>query len=646
MSINNFKGIRHLELVFGGQNQTTVISGGNGVGKSTVKNAYLWCLFGITQNSKSSTIQPLDKLTNEVVHNLTTSVSLKLEIDDVPIVFRRELYEKWSVPRGKVEAVLKGTETSCYINDVPYTLSKYYRKIEEILDVESWMMMSNVGFFLTFPQKERRMWLDELCGNISSDGLLSKYPVVVEALNQGKSLDEFKRELSAAKSKSKLNLDEIPARFDELEKLRVFIDKESLLSEQKVIESQISNIDEQVAGLSDERLRQLIDEIKVTRVALSKIEDDVRLRYKTEVSHKRQVFDNATKRSLDMTSEKSALDREVEQLGIKITMGVMDIQHLGQMWKEKNKEKPDYDSIETECPLCHRPFDDNDLERKQRDMVKSFNEVKMQTLKNLEDTAIRKKEEIADFQKEYDEKKAKSEELLSIIMDCNEKVSMAKKELDDISVSDYAGCALHSNPEYSRLHSELEEKMSERDELVVKQKDSLNALKLKKSELKESLDGVKKSLAQEDVNRRIDDQQKALEVQKQEIAQVLSDIERKEQQVRMYEKSYIELLEDTISSKFKMVRWRFYDRNITNDGEKEICEAVVDGVPVSSDNLNQGATINAGIDIINAFAEHYGVSLPLFVDCTESVEKIIETNCQLIALEVVKGQKSLTLNIK
>ena len=148
------------------------------------------------------------------------------------------------------------------------------------------------------------------------------------------------------------------------------------------------------------------------------------------------------------------------------------------------------------------------------------------------------------------------------------------------------------------------------------------------------------------MNNRIDVQQKALELQKKEIAKALSEIDGWEQQVRMYEKSYIELLENTISAKFKMVKWRFYDRNITNDGEKEICEAIVDGVPASSDNLNQGATINAGIDIINAFAEHYGVSIPLFVDCTESVEKLIETNCQLIALEVVKGQKLLTLNIK
>ncbi len=642
MTIANFKGIRQLELAFGGQNQTTVLSGGNGVGKSTVKNAYLWCLFGVTQNSKSSTIQPLDKLTNQVVHNLTTSVSVRLEIEGTPVVFKRELYEKWSVPRGKVDAVFKGTETACYINEVPYTLSKYYKKIEDILDIESWLMMSNVGYFLTFSQKERRQWLDELSGEINTDVLLSKYPVVAEAFRQGKSLEEIKRELAAAKSKSKLNLEEIPARYDELEKLRVDIDKESLLSEQKVLETQISTIDEQIAGLSDERLKQVIDEIKVVRLSLSKMEDEARYRRQAELSHKREVLDKYTSELYELTSKHFALKNDLDRIGVKIVTDAALIQELGQKWKEKNKQKPDYDSIDTECPLCHRPFDDNDLQEKLEEMVKSFNEDKMKTLRNLEEEALKKKEGLVSMQKDYDEKKAQIDELSAKIEDLTQKKNEASIELGSISTT----IPVPDSPEYSRLLAELDSKTKEREELALKQTNSLYTLNESKKQLQKSLDDVKKSLSQEDVNNRIDVQQKALELQKKEIAKALSEIDGWEQQVRMYEKSYIELLENTISAKFKMVKWRFYDRNITNDGEKEICEAIVDGVPASSDNLNQGATINAGIDIINAFAEHYGVSIPLFVDCTESVEKLIETNCQLIALEVVKGQKLLTLNIK
>ena len=42
------------------------------------------------------------------------------------------------------------------------------------------------------------------------------------------------------------------------------------------------------------------------------------------------------------------------------------------------------------------------------------------------------------------------------------------------------------------------------------------------------------------------------------------------------------------------------------------------GVPYSTD-LNTGARINVGLDVINTLSKHYGVMLPIFVDNAESV---------------------------
>ena len=84
-----------------------------------------------------------------------------------------------------------------------------------------------------------------------------------------------------------------------------------------------------------------------------------------------------------------------------------------------------------------------------------------------------------------------------------------------------------------------------------------------------------------------------------------------------------------------------YEPNLTNDGEKEICQAIIDGKPYEQQNT--ATMMNAGIDIINGLSVASGVSVPLFVDNKESVSDLINTNAQLVTLEVVKGAQ-LTIN--
>lgn len=86
-----------------------------------------------------------------------------------------------------------------------------------------------------------------------------------------------------------------------------------------------------------------------------------------------------------------------------------------------------------------------------------------------------------------------------------------------------------------------------------------------------------------------------------------------------------------------MVHWKMYEPNLTNDGEKEICQAIINGVPYEQQNT--ATRVNAGIDICNGFAQAYGVSVPLFIDNAESVTDTLPTNGQSIKLTVVAGSE-------
>ena len=66
----------------------------------------------------------------------------------------------------------------------------------------------------------------------------------------------------------------------------------------------------------------------------------------------------------------------------------------------------------------------------------------------------------------------------------------------------------------------------------------------------------------------------------------------------------------------------------------------MDGVPFSS--LNNGHRIVAGLDIIRSLSDLYGISCPVFIDNSESVneENFPAMDAQMIHL-VVTGDKEL-----
>lgn len=77
-----------------------------------------------------------------------------------------------------------------------------------------------------------------------------------------------------------------------------------------------------------------------------------------------------------------------------------------------------------------------------------------------------------------------------------------------------------------------------------------------------------------------------------------------------------------------------------NGGEIETCEAVVNGVPFSGQN--NAMRINMGLDIINAICKFEGITAPIFVDNSESINDILPVNSQMIRL-VVTRDKELTI---
>lgn len=133
-----------------------------------------------------------------------------------------------------------------------------------------------------------------------------------------------------------------------------------------------------------------------------------------------------------------------------------------------------------------------------------------------------------------------------------------------------------------------------------------------------------------------------LKAEERKLAAEYEDLERQLYLTEEFVRTKVRMLEDKINSKFRMARFKLFDV-LVNGGIEECCETTFQGVPYS--NLNNGARLNIGLDIINTLAEHYGFAPVVFIDNAESVTDILPTKGQQIRLIVSAADKKLRIEL-
>ncbi|MDD2191858.1 MAG: hypothetical protein PHO12_04895 [Bacteroidales bacterium] len=630
--IENFKGIKNETFEFG---KKTEIRGGNAQKKSSIYESYLWCLFGKNARGEQVNIQPRNEQ-GEIIHKLNTYVELHLIVNDNELVVKRELKEDWVKPRGTNKEQLKGTTTIYSINNVPLLKKEFDQKLNDICNLDTWAMCSDINSFFRLKVDERRKVIIGLAGNVSDIELSKDYPLVKKALEQGKNIDEYKRELQASKKKSKQELDEIPSRIDAQDKLIVDIDFAELEEEKQAKEKAIEVIDNILQSNVD---TELIDERKDLFAKQRTIIDKINLRaneIKSEIDRKKVNIESNISLLKNLiesnTVQLNNFIKELENVDKDIQKAIQEITDKSNQWKKENEKEYTGSLI---CSECGQTYPQDRLEN----LLENFNQAKLNRLRTIEDegTIIKEKENNLIAQK--NKITLLVEEKRNFIADQQEQFKKANEQLNEVPELGYA---LKEDEEYNTLLA-AEKSIVEQLEGVSTEDNSTNdEYKTRKQELKQELEEVIKKLSQRDTNSRIAKLKDELNSRSKELAQTISDLEKIEFEIIEFSKYRISKIEESVSSYFQMVTWKMYEQNKTNDGEKPICEALVNGVPYSE--TNEGMTMAIGTDVINGLSKAFDLSLPLFIDRFESLEILPKINSQLITLEVAKGEK-LQVNI-
>ena len=308
-------------------------------------------------------------------------------------------------------------------------------------------------------------------------------------------------------------------------------------------------------------------------------------------------------------------------------------QELRTKWFEVNEQQTD---VKDTCPTCGQCLPPEQVE----ETVKKAN---LEKAKKLEDIT-REGKAVAGEIEGLKQKNAEMEQAIEKLKAEREVLQKEHQKLDaELTALNQANEAYKEDKQYKSILAEIDALKTEIQQIKANKIDSIEAVKKEIRDLENKILIEEQRLA---MFSRLEEGQKRiaeLEEREKELAKVYENLEEELYLCDEFERIQAEMLESRINSKFKVVNFKLF-RELVNGGLEPCCETLVLGVPYTT-NLNTGARINAGIDIINTLSKHYNFEAPMFVDNAESITQLLPTDSQVISLIVSEQDKALRVEI-
>lgn len=651
IKLTNFKGIKSLTIPF--SNLTTEIHGDNATGKTTIVDAFNWCLFGKdSQDRKDFAIKPHDAQGN-VDNKVESEVVVELIVENTPYVFRRVFVGNFVKKRGSNVEEFSGNETKYFIDDVPHKQKEYDGRIAQIVDEQLFKLLSIPGRFSALDWKQQREILYKLADIgtdvelIQQSELKTKYQKLIDVLLANKTLDMYKKQIGAQKLSIKKELEDIRPRIVELRSFGATEATENNQANKDIIQKQIDDINALMRS-SNQKFSETQKEVNEKISNFSKQISDLQIK-KSQLQAKATQEANKglyewtlkvdkTKNNIVSNQNRAKhISEIVAQLETKRLNLEQDRQRLVGEW---NYEKAlTFESKQYEpgvCPCCHRAneatqeaeqaFNDN-----QQKALEQFEANKIKSLKTIEQQGEKVKQTI-------DATIAEINELSAELPTMKQEIENFKAQVE----------ALEANkPQVQNVQvdtSEIDEEIETLRALIAEAESTRNAEPSFANELSQlqelnaELDAIKAHEAKAQEREKVKARIAELEAREQSLCIDLANNERDEYLIDEFTAEKIDIVQSKVNSLFSIVKFKMFN-NLINDGVEETCEATVDGVTIS--NVNNAGRINAGLDIINVLSNHYAISAPCFIDNAESITKFIQFDSQLILLIVNKEFQTL-----
>ena len=631
LALENFKCHRNLVLDLNGGNAS--IYGDNATGKTSIYDALTWLLFGKDSHGngeKNIEIKPLGEDGDVRDHNAVTAVEAVLLVNGEEVTLRRTYQEVWSTKRGRAEATYDGNTSEYYVDGVPCKKYAFTEKVDSLVNEDTFRMLTSVSHFADGISWQARREVLFRVANVAGDREImlgdEKFFPLIEGMGK-LSLEDYKKKLLSDKRAYVGAKTDIPARISECQKTIEDVEGmdfgaarakvEALSVEKDALEAELLSIERNTAA---EGKRMEIREVQLELTAL----DNENKAYRA----------SQMAGAPDMAGMRAALARMQGQHSAKLRTVASERAYIESLDRDIASARSRWIAVNGEsfaggnCPTCGQALPAAQLKA----ATDSFEAQKKKRLGEIEQTANANKAsrvaaldritsaevEIADLERLM-EKQAEA---------------LAKVESNAVAIVDIEG--------YTETRAAIQARITALNGELMDIMSGTSAARAKLigqiSEIKNEIASWNVYLGKESLLEYSRKRVEELQEDARNAAEKLDAIEAILFLIDEYSRYKTQFVEDSINGMFRIARFRLF-REQANGGVEDRCDVVLDGVPYI--NINSGAKINVGIDIINTLSRAYGVTVPLFVDNAESVTNLEKSECQIIRLVVSENDKKL-----
>lgn len=644
LAMDNFKGFDHRVFDFQGKN--AALCGDNATGKTTVYDALTWLLFGKDSQGRTGfEIKPLftqGEHQGEVKdHAAVTSVEAALLVNGAECRLKRTLRESWTKKRGSSEASFDGHVSEYYVNDVPVKKAEFSARVGEIIDEDRFRLLTSISYFAsTLPWQKRREVLFDLAGVGDDREIMAtdqRFHVLAKAMGAYE-LDDYKKMLAAKRKRLNGTRTDIPARLDELNKTAEELSKLDFSALEREREGAKNARDalraEIEASYRDSEADKLSEEITAATGELQKLEA-------ANIAHRQ------SQKKPDSSAEEAGLQSSIHILTTTQERRKRDLAFLRERVKglecEIGESRAQWNRIDAEefqgafCPTCGQKLPQARLEAAMSKFERDKDDRKARVVAEADRAKQRRQEAINDI---YSMERSEKEDA--------GKLEELRARLKQLSNTQAEAPEIADLPNYGADRAGLEHQI---DDLKARLESRNSAAALRRKGLHEDLNRCESEIDRlwVELSKRntLDTARERMEELRGKAAAAAAELEELDRLLDLvvdFTRYKVKFVEESINRRFDLVRFRLFREQI-NGGVEDCCDVTVNGVPYDG-GLNNGARINAGVDIINALSRHYDAYVPLFVDNAESVTKLERAGTQVIRLVVSEQDKELRCELQ
>ena len=629
MSIRNFKGIESLDINFDGKD--TVISGQNRLGKTSVADAFFWCLYGKNKDNSSDSgtsgfsVRRIDSDGNPVTDEV--SVQVIISVDGKEKDFMRQNTATFDNGR------LVSSETLYFISGCLVKKKDFEAAIDSIISGELFRIMSDPFYFPQLKWERQRELLTSIVHDIEVPEMYAEISAKIGEVGA----EAYKKSLNSTIKENETRISQLQG---QIEGIRMSMPQKG----------EWENLDEQEQACRDMldnlvgQLDSIKDDDRERAVVLEQELNEMLLKEKNHIQNKNYINESSrndiTGRIKENEMALAKSERFIEVIKADKLSMLSQIEYLQ---NEKNKLYDEWDAVSKSvpdegvvCPITNAVCSSESAIAIYRKNFRQNIESRLTEIRN-KGNAINDKIKvlngsIATLDENIKAHTADADSYRENIAALKTALEKLPTEVPIVDTKKIAGYA-EKEAELLSLKSKMETSDNGNDEkrrLLKEQIASVN------------LEIAKINTAREEITKRKESEEKIAEIE-QKIAtcqDTISEYQQGLEYLKEYQNALSAATEEGVNRLFNNIKVRMFETQL-NGNIADTCRLIDENGVKWSDWSTSEKTVN-GLDIINAFANHYNILVPVFIDNAEGISSNITHKQQVIML-VVTEEENLTV---